>query len=389
MRAGIVMRILPLLLSALLLFAVPAWSEEVEAQAESIDPAEVAKLLLSGDEGERARGAALLRARVKRGGDVQTWLVAMARAQTEWADAEERLVERWIDDVLRGTPERAERARRLLAAVGRGATKRLLQVLKDVRGLLPQAPRQARQQGAEPPAPPSADRAVPQSAVPPPPREPQDPLPPVAAPVGRLRARVIEVPNAEIFGSLASDKSVYGANARDLLPLEHEQAVVVRARAVFRSAAALPEARVRPAASDRLLAPGARLVLVDGDPVRYRSRARKTKGAWAVDTATLRRGLRVSVRLETEGGSGVLAIEARYVSVPDPLPTERVRPAGDVEPLELDRPEWESASLTLRAPLEPSGAEIVAFFPGLVPEKVVVVGLRLLPLDPAPQRVAK
>ncbi len=350
------LRPLSFILIVLLLLARPAWSEEVEQPPDGIDPAHVAKLLLSDDEDERARGAALLGKRMQLGGDVQTWLVAMARAQASWANADERLVERWIDDVLRGTPERAERARRLLAAVGRAATQRLLQALRDVQSLLPQAPGPTPQQGqvALPSAAVGRD-APPQANAPAPPREPrpsdESPTPqaPVAAarpPVGRIHAEVIEIPNTEIFASLAANRSAYGADARDLAPLEHEQAVVVSRRGAFTSALALPEARVRPVVpSQDFLVPGRSLVLVQGDAVRYRSRARKTKGAWAIDTDTLRRGLHVSVRIEGEA----LEIEARYVTMPDPLPTEPFtashlnqpgRSDGSGRPVSLARTAW-------------------------------------------------
>ena len=91
-------RTLPLVLIVLFLLARPAWSEDAERQSGGIDPAKVAKLLLSDDEDARARGAELLNARMQGGGDVQTWLLAMARAQAAWANADERLLERWIDE---------------------------------------------------------------------------------------------------------------------------------------------------------------------------------------------------------------------------------------------------------------------------------------------------
>lgn len=377
-------RTLPLVLIVLFLLARPAWSEDAERQSGGIDPAKVAKLLLSDDEDERARGAELLNARMRRGGDVQTWLLAMARAQAAWANADERLLERWIDDVLRGTPERAVRARRLLAALGREATQRLLQALRDVQTLLPQGEAQMRQGGDKTaPAASPGQFVGPQVDVPPPPRQPQVPQVPVAAapvPVGRIDAQVLEIPRAEILASLTADRSLYGASARELVPLAHDQAVVVSVGAddIFASAAALPEARVRPVdPSQGFLVPGRELVLIQGDAVRYRSRARRTKGAWAVDTDTVRRGLQVGVRLEAER----LQLWARYVTMPDPLPTESVRPANDVEPLELDRPEWESASMRLTTPLQAARNQVVAFFPGLMPDKVVVVSLRLLPLN--------
>lgn len=354
--------LVPILLHFL---AGPARTEEVEAP-QGMDPARVAKLLLSDDEGERERGAALLQERMRRGGDVQTWLVAMARAQAEWADADDRLVERWIDDVLRGAPERARRARRLLAAVGREATQRLLEALKDVKSLASQSGGEPQPQTEEaPPRMPAAPQTAARLA------EPQAPRTPIAAPsvpAGWIRARVIEVPSIEIRGRFD-----------DLTALGLDQAVLVETRAagVFERAAALPEARMHAVAPSQVPIATARdLVLVDGAPVRYRNRARRTKGAWAVETALLRRGLRVSVRLEDE----VLEVKARYVTMPDPLPTELVRPAGDVEPLELDRPEWEAATLTLRAPADAARDEVALFFPGLVPDRVVVVSLRLLPV---------
>ena len=368
----------------LLVLAHSVQAEEVEAQAEGIDPARVAKLLLSSEEGERAHGAALLRARMQQGGDLQTWLVAMARAQAEWADAEDRLVERWIGEVLHGTPERAAKARRLLAAIGREATQRLLQALKDVQTLLPHVVvGQTRQQGAPTPQLPVIPR--PESAEPPPPPPPAEERPqrvPVTAPaaVGLLQARVVEVPRAELLGSLASD--AFGAGATDLQPLAHDRPVLVLSAAslLFERAAALPEARLR---TGRLavLSPGPGIPLVEGDVVRYRSRARRTKGAWAVDTDTLLRGLGVTVRVFPMDDSNLLQVEARYVSLPEPLPTEQVRPAGDVEPLELDRPEWEAASMKLSTPTARAREGVVAFFPGLVPDKVVVVSIRLRPLQ--------
>lgn len=356
-------RLLILVPILLLVLANPARTEEVAAP-KGIDPAEVAKLLLSGDEAERERGVALLQERVRRGGDVRTWLVAMARAQTEWADAEERLVERWIQDVIHGSLERAKKARRLIAAVGRDATRRLLENLKD---------------GKVPPAP-SAVAAVPQrdvtqEAPPQPPRAPAAPRAP-RPPIGLVRAEVIEVPQREILTSLATDRDAYGKGADGLARLEHDRAVLVQTKSAYARAAGLPEARSRSTLPPQVLVTGRALPLVEADTVRYRSRVRRTKGAWAVDTDLLQRGLQVTVL----GTAKNLEIEARYVSVPDPLPIELTRPAPNVEPLELDRPEWETAAITLRTTTEAARAGIVAFFPGLVPDKVVVVRLRLLPL---------
>ena len=284
---------------------------------------------------------------MQRGGRRATWLVAMARAQAEWANADERLVERWIGDVLRGGPERAERARRLLAAMGAkrpGACCRPWRTCSPApggRGPGPQARRLPSCRGPSPAPTRTADRRDAPAAAPQPPAQEaatrRSPRP------GRIDAAVIEVPTAESCrprrptgAGTARARGHRGATARA------SRHVPGRDRSVFASvAAALPEARVRPSVpGQRPPRPrprprpgrGRRRAVPEPAPGEPRARgpSRRTRCRAACGVA---RAAPPGDDVDACGDRGAL---------PSRCPT-RCRPSRcarrpDVEPLELDRP---------------------------------------------------
>lgn len=380
--------LVPLLILLLLFVSRAARGGEEELPQDAIDPTEVARLLLAHDDGERTRGTLLLLARIRQGGDLAAFLATMAEAQSEWADAPQRLIDRWIEEVQSGTPGERLRARRLLAALGPKAMGRLFEALLEVDGegattpvRPPAAPAGPRRNGqAVEPA--RAEGAGPRSVTV---EEKEGP----EVLVG-FAWTLLEVPISEISGWLAKRKAANNPSAA-LRPLERGVAVVIAesARELIGWMAGLPEARTRRARQGARVPVGSWTPLLRGEAVSYRSRVRRTKGAWAVDTDRLHRGLQVRVLFEEGDEHLEMSLEARYTDVPAPLPREQVRPADDVEPVELERPEWVSASMTVHTPAARGvDADIVAFFPGLVPDRVVVVGIDLFAPDPPPTPLA-
>ncbi|MFV1958571.1 MAG: hypothetical protein ACC662_04065, partial [Planctomycetota bacterium] len=64
-----------------------------------VDPARVARLLLSLDAGKRAEGERLLLERMARGGDLRPFVHALVEAQAARVDEDDVLLERWIEAV--------------------------------------------------------------------------------------------------------------------------------------------------------------------------------------------------------------------------------------------------------------------------------------------------
>ncbi len=351
--------------------AVPAVARAEDVQAEApIDPVAVGRLLLSADAAERARGVSLLTSRVRQGGaGLASFLEAMAKAQASWADDEERLIPRWIDLVRTGSVEEQDRARRLLAASGREAVRRLLVTLRG-----------AAQAGAVVPDP--VPTTTPQA-----PAAEADPAAVAKVAPRRLdwpvATKVLTVPKAEIDRWVA-------AREDDLARLVTGHAVIVAdapegelATAVAR----LPDARTLDVRHGKSAVRVATTVLLEGTRFRYRrDLARTGKGAWAVTTDTLPRGLEVELRID-EADDGRLRFEvvARNYEVPTPLPSMRIRPAPDVEEMEIDVPEWRVASMRTHVEVarDAPAASLLAFFPELVEGQVVVVSIRVMGLSPA------
>ena len=363
-------------LLALLLLAPCARAGEPEPPQSTIGPAEVGRLLISEDDQERARGLALLTNRIQRGGPgLPAFLAAMAAEQAGWANAEERLVALWVGQALRGAPAEKERARRLLAALGPEATRLLLHAIREAEAVEPAAI------AKEVPPPPAA-------ALPPPPRTPQAPLPP-PPPRQPLREWVLErevllLPRAEIARWTEDGHEAFA-------PALSGQAVVFedgKDRALVASLRLLPDAvgyLIRASKDINVFGDGTvrvaekdALVLLQGGRYRYRRNVRRTgKGGWAVDTDTVPRGLHVRLETEpTEGGRVRFVVEARNVELPTPMATVEQRPAPDVEPLELDVPEWQVSSMRASFDADPDAVAVLALFPEIVEGKVVAVSIR-------------
>lgn len=372
--------------------------ESPEAEA-AIDPVEVGRLLLSAEEAERARGEELLLRRIGAGGDLAPFLAAMSRAQAAWADDEERLVPRWIDRVLHGSAKEQEAARRLLAALGPPATRRLLSALAAARDA---AARQALAQAEEdqPPAPgagtaPAAEAGAPVAPAGAP-AGPAPTAPAPAAPPGEpkatpkpapeafvpVRLAVFLVPETEVAREAerrSASGEAGGALEGGLLRLaggEVLTALGADADALSGALSGLADARPLAEAEPLTVFLGDVQTLLPAGTVSYRKGVRATaKGAWAVETGLLPRGLEVRARVDREEGSGlVLALEARWTEVPSPLPTKEVRPAADVEPVEVDVPEWRTSRTETRVALPADGAEVATVaIPGLVPGRVAVL----------------
>jgi hypothetical protein len=334
-----------------------------------------------------------LTARVRQGGaDLVSFLEAMAKAQAAWADDEERLVPRWIDLVRTGSVEEQDRARRLLAASGREAVRRLLVTLRG-----------ATQAGAVAPDPiPTTTPQAPAAATPPP--QPATPPPPIpateadpaaeAAPAAVAKVaprrldwpvatKVLTVPRAEIDRWVA-------AREDDLARLVTGHAVIVAdapGGELATAVARLPDARTLDVRHGKSAVRVATVVLLEGTRFRYRrDLARTGKGAWAVTTDTLPRGLEVELRIgEADDDTLRFEVVARNYEVPTPLPSVRIRPAPDVEEMEIDVPEWRVASMHAHAEVarDAPSPSLLAFFPELVEGQVVVVSIRVLSLDPA------
>ena len=103
---------------------------------------------------------------------------------------------------------------------------------------------------------------------------------------------------------------------------------------------------------------------------------RRTKGgAYALRSAGIPEGLRVLGWASGPAGQApTLHVRVRFTDVPRPLAISRIRPAQDVAAIEVDNPEWRSASAELAIEVK-KGKRAAFVFPGVVPGKVVVVGL--------------
>jgi hypothetical protein len=308
-----------------------------EEEAAAIDPQEVGRLLLSPDEAERARGEAMLLERIERGGPLADFVHRMAAAQALWADEHARRLER-----LKGLRDRLEALRERWQAEGEARAE----------AVRPEAPASSLPSAYEPPEAVAAAPAE-ESAL-----------------AVRVRARVVEVDSAALATWVAAleDGPRLAARLSDGEPLALEGA---NARRAFEEMPALVDAHTLFDGRRSLAHP-----LVEGEAVRWRRGLSPVQGrAWAVEGGELPRGVRVTARLEP-GEPEMLVVEATRSEVTLPLSTQEVRPAPGVEPVELDRPEWEVVRVRARAPR--SGGEHTFLLPGLFPGRVLVVGLRVL-----------
>ena len=287
-------RTLPLVLIVLFLLARPAWRRGRRAAVRRHRSGPVAKLLLSDDEDERARGAALLHARMQRGDDVAD-VARGAGARAGSVGQRGRATRRTLD---RRRAARGAGASRAGPAASRrhGSGRHAASVAGRRRTCRPCSRRgQARRGRGERMSPPAGSGAVRGTAGRPTPPPPAQPPAQVADPGGRSARWGASTPRCSRFRERRSSPAsppTAASTARaadDSQPLGTSRPSSYRAgRRRLRERCRLPEARVRPVdPSQGFLVPGRELVLVQGDAVRYRSRARRTKGAWAVDIDTL------------------------------------------------------------------------------------------------------
>ena len=358
-----------LLLLALLSGGV---SRAEEARRE-IDPAHVGRLLLSPNEGERHEGRALLLERIGQGGDLDGFLRRMADTQAQIAGDVERLIRSLLEDALSDDLTRQKDARRVLRALGPDALARLRTELR--RQSEEATARQGTPQQAAAPAP----AAAPQAARPAPPRvEVRDATKPTnetAKSVMRATPVLITVLTADrgAFLKRMQDTALPGSQGKGS-GFERGEPLVLdgkRAESVLGLTMRIPESR--------RLAEGWQEIgdrpfrVVEPEQVRYRRGIRQTKkGAWALDSGSLPRGLSVEMRL----GEGRLWIVAQDASVPEPMPVTRVRPNQEVDPVEIDQPEWRVVSTEASIPWAPGRSGLVAvLLPAVVENKILVIGL--------------
>jgi hypothetical protein len=327
----------------------------------------------------------------------------VAKALLSPQAAEQRRGEAALTAALRGAPARAAEF-----------VRRLGQALRA--RLAPDAPADAERQREAPPGPPASEpppaptpaRVTPHSAPQPPaggtgdpladpplpaqqeaaPPEPATPAAGASAPAAQtaesakeaawdLKLWAVSVAAREVEGLVPTDRGpaspIRGAKGTDGSrtvqgPSEWAPAW---AQTALRSADATPIAervlRLRDGESTRE---------VLGRELRYRRAALQTKGgAWAVETDALHPGL--SVTASAQGAS--LALEVAWVEVAQPMARERVRPAANVEPIELDRPDWSVARRRETLAFEAQGTAALLVLPGLLPDPerrlVLVVSL--------------
>ncbi|MDA1194586.1 MAG: hypothetical protein O2894_05320 [Planctomycetota bacterium] len=97
------------------------------------DAARVGRGLLAQDAEVRRDAVEGLLARIKRGGDLTSFLADMGAAAADWANDRERLLDTWIEQAVHGSAAEREEAARLLAVLGPHAIARLAEELRHAR----------------------------------------------------------------------------------------------------------------------------------------------------------------------------------------------------------------------------------------------------------------
>ena len=363
--------------TALLTLCLAAWLVGATARADEapqapIDPVEVGRLLLSRDEATRTRGVALLLVRIERGGDLRAFLRHMAAAQADVVGSDPEADE--------GETTLAEDARRVIQRLFREAEERRQGDAAEAQaepGLAAQAAEvRAEPQAAAPEAATAgADSAPALRTATAGGGQALAPLP--VAPAIRIVASVVEVDQAEFDGWLETQPPATSTGQADASADADARAPTdrVAGEAFLEAVARLPGARTM--AADVFAITHAGTDLLSLDEVTYREGVVRTKtGAYALKNGRIADGLRVVLSAEVAADAPtVVRVQVRYTDVPRPMPVARVRVADDVEEIEIDVPEWRSASSEQSGELAPgSGATFT--FPGVVPGKVLVIRVR-------------
>jgi hypothetical protein len=363
------MRLAPLLLLTLLLGAPASWAEEPApappAKQEEAEPRaeRIVEQLLSPRAEEQARGETALADALRLPGDRAA---AFARR---------------LGELLRARLQPGSAAPAVLRVLAPAAPQAAAEVPPPAPPPPPAPAPGSKPESQVPAGDPLAERPAGASSEPPsePAQEAKPSASPARDPAWDLKVWAVSVAAREVEGLLPTMRDVTGAvrgskgrdGSRTILgPAEWAPAW---AQTALRSADATPLA-------ERVLAlPDAEQVQLPlGSEVRYRRAAAQIKGgAWAVLTDTIRPGLTLAARLEGER----LELEATWVEVALPMTTERVRPATNVEPIELDRPDWSAARRRLTLAVDPKGGAGLLVLPGLLPdaERRLVLVLSLLP----------
>lgn len=339
----------------LLLLARAVRAEEPPAPP---SPEEVVRLLLADDPDERARGEAALIEAVRRDADLAGFVRRLAAALRTLATRDESVPA--VAKEAAPPPEPAPAAAPTAPqGPGSGSSAPAAVPMPDPLAEAPQA--------APPPAPPT----------------------PIPAPAGGAPARATSAPWALRFWTV----SVLEREVEGLLPKAGVNTPIVGSRgsdgaqsrhgpaewAPAWAQSALRSADAQPLGETSLeLWPQEPLVRHLGNEVRYRRAAVPSQGGgWAVETAVVRAGLTLAVRLE--GAS--LDLGTTWVQVAQPMATESSRPAPSVGPIELDRPEWSSARRDSQVSIRAQGEAGLLVLPGLLPatDRRLVVVYSLLP----------
>lgn len=151
----------------------------------------------------------------------------------------------------------------------------------------------------------------------------------------------------------------------------------------------LPEART--SYGERItVVPGREAKGFVGSKVPYRRSVRQNeRGAWRVDQDILHTGLELRFLLESRGTGLVLDVDARLSEISKPMATTNVNPGKDVEPIELDLPEWnrQTRSDSLQISKVGGGLMLVMPDPAKAEEGLVLILLRVEPYVPVQQQM--
>ena len=329
------------------------WADDKPAPV-PIDPAEVARLLLSTEAEKQALAQDLLLERMRRGGDLGPFVEALTTALRGSSADTQVLTAALLKQAVSGTPEERARAVRLLAALGPSAIGRILDALSAARG-------------------PASESSAPAAAAAPPPSPPEPPSPSTPPPQIREEEQASDEAEDVIEGP-AWRLTVHAVEA----PVKESSALLgdgvsVRTGTVEDAAAWAEKARLLPDAATVTLHGEERgdEILVASGKARdsgmaakrreYRKSVTQTKdGAWAVVTGRLRDGWALRAQVTPAGQGLHVELTPRRTEVGFPMPVVTVTPASNVGSIELDRPEWTTSSVHVSFDLPgPKGGAIV------------------------------
>ncbi len=334
-----------------------------EAPPPFIDPVEVAGLLLSPEDDDRERGVELLLARLGQGGDVGPFLRAMAAAQalvTQGQVPAEGLTRETLLERTRAYRQRLVEAKVRIEAEALDARARAADEAAEALATETAAAAAAAATDA------ANEGDVLEAAPPVPAPLPRPPAQAAQAETTRAMVSVSRVPRAEYDAWSEKPPTAGMTTGRE-------------AEAFLEAARGLPGATVTVPAAPTALGPDPSPI-VRPDRITYRQGVRRTKGgAYALRSGEIDTGLRVlASAIEWRDGLFRIQVQVRYTDVPQPLPVTRIRPAADVEAIEVDSPEWRTASAERWH--QASAGEMATFvFSDVVPDEVVLVGVHLRP----------